>query len=315
MTRTFYDIWGKRFWSAVVDEHEIEAEVPVETESMRIDLVVRRGSPLSSEVREVVGVASSILGEVACLELFSGAPSVEAVARSRRKHLGFRGGALERPWPWLWVLCAGRPDALLASDAWEPLAGGPAGFYALRTVEPVRIVVLPELPRSPETLFLRLMGRASTLRAALDELEAMPAQTPMRRLALPIVMAFRLDLLQRGLVPQQHDQEFVMHILEHSRLVVEEFQEQLRLKVIQEVREEVRGEVREEVRGEAFAEGEALTLGRVLSRRLGRPITEAELHALLDWISTTDRDAATDEVCDLPDAEAAEAWLSGLARR
>jgi len=48
-------------------------------------------------------------------------------------------------------------------------------------------------------------------------------------------------------------------------------------------------------RGEA--QGEALTLGRVLSHRLGRPILDVELHVLLDWLSGVDRDAATDEVC------------------
>ena len=295
MTRTFYDMWGKRTWSAVVEEDEIEAEVPVESESMRIDLVVRRRSALSAEIREVVGVARPILDGVACLELFSGAPSAEDVARSRRKHLLFRGGALEAPWPWLWLLCAGRPDAVLAGAEWVPLEGHPHGFYALRTVEPVRIVVLPELPRTSQTLFLRLMARANILKNALDELIALPAQSPLRRLALPMLVAFRLDLLQRGLLPQDQEQEFVMHILEHSKNVLEEFKEQ--------------------VLAEGEARGEALTLGRVLSRRLGRPITDVELHALLDWLSGIDRDAATDEVCDLADADAAEAWLSELARR
>jgi len=303
MTRTFYDMWGKRTWSAVVEEDEIEAEVPVESESMRIDLVVRRRSALSAEIREVVGVARPILDGVACLELFSGAPSAEDVARSRRKHLLFRGGALEAPWPWLWLLCAGRPDAVLAGAEWVPLEGHPHGFYALRTVEPVRIVVLPELPRTSQTLFLRLMARANTLKNALDDLIALPPHAPLRRLALPMLAAFRLDLLQRGLVTQDQEQEFVMHILEHSKNVLEEFLEQ------------VRKDARELALVEGEAQGEALTLGRVLSRRLGRPVTDVELHALLDWLSGIDRDAATDEVCDLADADAAEAWLSELARR
>jgi len=94
-----------------------------------------------------------------------------------------------------------------------------------------------------------------------------------------------------------------MHILEHSKNVLEEFLEQ------------VRKDARELALVEGEAQGEALTLGRVLSRRLGRPVTDVELHALLDWLSGIDRDAATDEVCDLADADAAEAWLSELARR
>jgi len=35
---------------------------------------------------------------------------------------------------------------------------------------------------------------------------------------------------------------------------------------------------------------------------------------MLDWLSSIDRDAAN-EVCDLTDADAAEAWLSELAGR
>jgi hypothetical protein len=46
-------------------------------------------------------------------------------------------------------------------------------------------VVVKELPVTRDTLLLRLLGAGSVLKHAIAELQALPAEAPERRLALP----------------------------------------------------------------------------------------------------------------------------------
>ena len=295
MTRLFYDLWGKRFWSAVVDEEDLELEAPVSSESMRIDMVVRRRRPLPEGAAEVLGEALPMVEGVSCIELLSESPGAEDVARCRRKHLLLRALALTAPWPHRWMLCAGRPHTVLADPAWRRLDGAPDGFYALQTAEPVRIVVLSELPPGTRTLFLRLMAKGNTLINALDDLHDLPDDALVRQVALPILVAFRADLLSRRLIadePRHQDTENLMNILARGQKLLDD--------------------MTTKAHADGAADGEALTLGRGLSRRLGRPLGEVEQRALRAWIASTGIEQATDEVFDLHDATEAEQWLERL---
>ena len=53
-----------------------------------------------------------------------------------------------------------------------------------------RLVVVSELPVTRDTLLVRLLGAGSTLKHAIAELQALPAEAPERRLALPVCYAY-----------------------------------------------------------------------------------------------------------------------------
>jgi len=56
----------------------------------------------------------------------------------------------------------------------------------------MRVVVLAELPRTRETLLLRLLGSGGRLAEALSDLEALPAGAWERTIATPILVHFGL---------------------------------------------------------------------------------------------------------------------------
>ena len=64
----------------------------------------------------------------------------------------------------------------------------------------MRLVVVSELPRHRTTLALRLLGAGRVLRDAIGELLALPADSPLRRDVLPVVLRLRFE------VPEQPDQ-------------------------------------------------------------------------------------------------------------
>ncbi len=65
------------------------------------------------------------------------------------------------------------------------------------------IVVIHQLPRTPETLWVRILGKGTVQKQAIDELEALPVDSPFRSNALRL-----LKNLQKNLgITQNVDEE------------------------------------------------------------------------------------------------------------
>src|SRR5690606_20959715 len=88
-----------------------------------------------------------------CLfEAFSSAPGVEEVRECLRKQLSWAHARNKRdtdaPFPWLWIIAAGRPVGAMAGYAFRPWTQQHAGFYiAVANAMHLGLVVVPELPR------------------------------------------------------------------------------------------------------------------------------------------------------------------------
>ena len=65
-----------------------------------------------------------------------------------------------------------------------------------REAEHVGLVVLRELPRTRETLLLRLMGASDVLREAIAELGRLPIDAWERDVAMPPLLALRIEIPQ-----------------------------------------------------------------------------------------------------------------------
>jgi hypothetical protein len=90
------------------------------------------------------------------------------------------------------------------------MSGGLRGIYESPPLQYTRLVVVSELPVARDTLFVRLLGAGSTLRQALAELQAGPAEAPERRLVLPVLLRLRLTVPTDPAQQTSDDQEFLM---------------------------------------------------------------------------------------------------------
>jgi hypothetical protein len=166
------------------------------------------------------GVLAALAEEPAVIELWSGVPDVREFYGCLRKRFAWHHELERREkrvWdmPLLWCITAGRPEGLLEMFGFEPAPEGPAGHY--RTAAPgwrVRVVVINELPRVRETLLLRLLGRTSVRRAALQELVALPDDALEREVALPWVkrLSFLIDDREVLAMLSPEDKEFVSDV-------------------------------------------------------------------------------------------------------
>lgn len=136
-------------------------------------------------------------------------------ARKARKRRGSRGqagaAAVAAVEPFLWVVAAGRPSALLTSLKFEPSRGWPEGVYELSEILRVGIVSAAELPRDRSTLLVRLMAAGPLLSNALTDLAALPRDAHERAVASQILLALRHALAKKARRSPE-EQEFIMRI-------------------------------------------------------------------------------------------------------
>ena len=111
--------------------------------------------------------------------------------------------------PFLWILAAGRPAGVLAEIGASPAPGWPAGVYLAPGLLRVGIVVASELPRTRETLLVRLMAAGPLLKNAIEELGALPDDAHERAVAEQILLNLRHVIgSQPSRTPEE--QEFIM---------------------------------------------------------------------------------------------------------
>ncbi len=120
---------------------------------------------------EFLGLLARLAMNPCLFELFSGAPSREDFYGCMRKFLQWRHAMLKRVRAaevMCWMLCAARPTLALAALGFARDARYPAGVYTVGWS--FGVVILDELPRTQDTLMLRLLGRDRTRDLALDAL-------------------------------------------------------------------------------------------------------------------------------------------------
>ncbi len=89
--------------------------------------------------------------------------------------------------PKLWVLTPTAPATTLEGFGAKPDENWREGIYFLPSYLRTAVVIIHQLPRTPETLWLRILGKGTVQQQAIDELEALPADNPLRSNALELL--------------------------------------------------------------------------------------------------------------------------------
>jgi hypothetical protein len=105
--------------------------------------------------------------------------------------------------PYLWILAAEVSDRLLTdfSGIIDPELG--EGFYRLTKGLKTTIIAIEELPTTPETLWLRLMGKGRTQDDAIGELLMLPESDTKRSSALNLLVSWRINIELNQQVEQE----------------------------------------------------------------------------------------------------------------
>jgi hypothetical protein len=198
------------------------------------------------------------------LEPFSSTPTLEDVDRLLKKHYIWRHefrrrsgeSSAGRSLPWLVPFSQGRPESVFDAYRCEAVK---KGLYDSVPGLAMRIVVLAELPRTRETLPLRLLGVGRVLREAIQDLNALPPGAWERSVAEPVLLHFRAKRREQ---PASADTEEEQMDAEFETWYRNYQQEQAREREAAAEREK-RGEER------GARKGERALLERQLRKRFG----------------------------------------------
>lgn len=106
----------------------------------------------------------------------------------------------EKYYPFSWVLVPTISESLIDGFGAELSSDWLEGVYFVAPAFRMGIVVIDELPKTYETLWLRLVTKGKVLLEAIDELEALRASNVLRFKALNALMTLRADLERERLV-------------------------------------------------------------------------------------------------------------------
>ncbi|WP_437307407.1 hypothetical protein [Sorangium sp. So ce388] len=263
--------------------------------------------PTRAALRAELGLLGELAAEPCQFESFHDTPGPGELRGCVRKQLHWhheleRRAGGELPFPRLCLLSSGRPATVLDAFGFAPVPGRP-GVYRTAPGWRVDLVVIAELPRTRETLLLRLLGTRSVLRDAIHELAALPDDAWEKSIALPWLARLCFE------TPAEPSARAALDT-EEEEIVTEAQQwfEQLK----QSIKDEARKEALQEGLKEGFKEGQMRTLARQLEKKLGRPLAEAERSVLAERLERLGPDRLDDVILELP-AGTLAAWLADPA--
>jgi hypothetical protein len=222
VTRFIHDQFAKDYLEELLKPFgQVEAPSHLAGEIREIDVLF---SPVSTQTAdiEILGLLGKLAATPAIFEPFRNPASKEEICDCLLKSLEVRG-ALQREakrnknpiatieTPKLWVLTPTASQTLLSGFRAIENPNWPAGIYFLADYLNTAIVAIHQLPRTPETLWLRLLGRETVQKRAIDELETLPTNYPFQQATLELLYNLQ-QTLQINKSSEPEDKELIMRL-------------------------------------------------------------------------------------------------------
>jgi hypothetical protein len=122
--------------------------------------------------------------------------------------------------PTLWILTPTLSDNILTSLGATLDTDRGEGVYLLPSAQKTGIVVIHRLPRTPETLWFRILGKEGVQARAIEEVAQLPKGHPYRQNTLELLGNLKITLEARTII-QPEDRDLIMQL---SPLYLEQIQ-------------------------------------------------------------------------------------------
>jgi hypothetical protein len=227
MTRFPYDQFSKNYLVRVASRREELLQplgtVQVAGEVREIDVWFSPNQSVNTVEASRLGLLGRFATTPAILEPFRNAATPTEICSCLLKLLEIRGEyerdakrdkqlLTESSLPMLWILSPTASESVLEGFAaisdeenWE------TGIYFLPKYLRTAIVAIHQLPKTRETLWLRILGKGRVQSTAIDELEALPADEPLRSRALELLYSLKTTLEVKQNIDEE-DRELIMRL-------------------------------------------------------------------------------------------------------
>ncbi len=213
MTRTPFDQFSKQLLEEFLSPFgtvERSFEIPGEARQVDVYFIPK---PQTTIAPQTLGLLGKILTTPCLLEPFRNAPSITEIRHCRLKLLLLQANLQrqakrdkitlsETQLPHLWILTPSASANTLNGFGAKPKPPWPSGIYHFRVHFKTTIIVINQLPKTPETLWLRLLGKGKVQGEAISELLALPKNEPLRSTALQLLANWKIALDYSGIDEQ-----------------------------------------------------------------------------------------------------------------
>ncbi len=304
MTRFVHDQFAKDYLEALLESYgEVKASSRVAAEVREIDVLFTPASEKTSGL-ENLGLLGKFAYYPAIFEPFRNPAPKEDICDCLLKLLDVRSGLqreakrnktrlVESTVPKLWVLTPTASKKLLSGFGATQGVGWLPGVYFLAENLRTAIVAIHQLPATTETLWLRLLGRGTVQKLAIDELEALPSNHPHYQATLELLYNLQQNLAVNQNI-ENEDRELVMRLAP----------------LYQQDRELAKQEGRKQGREQGREEGEQRLIIRLLNRRFGE--IDASLIEQIRGLSIEQLELLGDALLDFVAISDLQAWLNNI---
>ena len=222
MTRFIHDKFAKDYLEELLKDYgQVKASEKVSGEIKEIDVFFTPNKQQNSNL-EILGLLGRFATYPALIEPFRNPPSsdeigdcllklLEVKALLRREAKTNKTKLQQSEIPQLWILTPTISKTRLSSFRTIEKEGWLSGVHFLADALRTAIVSIHQLPKTPETLWLRLLGRGTVQSQAIIELQALPLNHPYQKATIELVYNLRENLrLNQQL--QADDRELIMRL-------------------------------------------------------------------------------------------------------
>ncbi|MBW4478580.1 MAG: hypothetical protein KME54_17395 [Tolypothrix brevis GSE-NOS-MK-07-07A] len=222
MARNPFDQFSKQFFEEFLTplgQVRINYEIPGEAKFVDIWFIP---SPSKTTVPEDLGLLSRIAQTPCLLEPYRKQPTNREIrsclyklyhleAETQREAKREEEKISDQQLPQLWIITTSCSERLLEDlnvtqdETWGE------GIYFLGKILLTRIIVIDRLNRTPDTLWLRILGKGLTQKQAVEEVIALPAQDSKRNQILRLLYSWKISI-EVGTQIDLEDTEVIMNL-------------------------------------------------------------------------------------------------------
>jgi len=310
MTRFIHDKFAKDYLEELLKDYgEVKASEKVSGEIKEIDVLFTPAKQQTSKL-QILGLLGRLAENPAIIEPYRNPASsdeicdcilklLEVKASLRREAKANKIKLQESEIPKLWILTPTISETRLSSFGTIQKEGWLSGVHFLADAMRSAIVAIHQLPQTPETLWLRLLGRGSVQSQAIIELQALPLDHPYQKATLELVYNLRENLRVNQEL-EADDRELIMRLEPLYQRDREKAKEEGIQQGIQQGRQEGIQEGRQE--------GEKDLIMRLLNRRIGE--IDALLIERISGLSIEQLENLGEALLDFSSVADLETWLT-----
>ena len=221
MTRTPFDEFSKQYLKTFLsDRGTLTRNQEVSGESTYIDILFIPELPPKTNLASL-GLLGRFAATPCLLEPFRNPPTIEQTCSCLYKLLHVRADSYRQArredrtltdaeQPRLWILSPSASPRLLSGFnlTADPQHWGP-GIYFWGPFERAALVAINQLPVTPETLWVRILGKGKTQAQAIAEVLALPKNSPFRANALELLTIWKI-IIETDADANAEEREFAM---------------------------------------------------------------------------------------------------------